>query len=125
MTPPDKTPAEAPSSGPDSEVRPRILMICVNRRFRMDEPSCAARGSEDMAKMLEETIRQRRINIVVERSVCMGHCPTGPTIRLAPGGRFYHGPADDEISAILDDLERLCGVKDEAEDGPPMHLLGS
>ena len=33
----------------DEQPRPRILMICINRRFRMDEPSCAGRGSEALA----------------------------------------------------------------------------
>jgi len=114
-----------PENADAEPVRPRILMICVNRRFRMDEPSCAARGSGDMAEFLEAEIAARRINLVVERSVCMGHCQTGPTIRLAPGGRFYHGPKPDELPAILDELESLCGTKAESGDDPPVHLLGS
>jgi len=91
----------------------------------MDEPSCAARGSEDMAALLETQILERRIDIKVERSVCMGHCRTGPTIRLAPGGRFFHGPAKDELPALLDELERLCGTLPPEADVPPAHLLGS
>jgi len=104
---------------------PTLLMICVNRRFRMDEPSCAARGSEAVADYLEEQIRIRRIDIKIERSVCMGHCRTGPTIRLAPGGRFIHGPDEDQLPEIVDELERLCGTRSDDPDGPPVHLLGS
>lgn len=104
--------------------RPRIVMICVNRRFRMDEPSCAGRGSEDLADRLEAEILSRGIDVTVERSVCMGHCRTGPTIRLAPGGRFFHGPAPEEVDALLVELEALCGTRAD-DDGPPVHLLGS
>ena len=91
----------------------------------MDEPSCAARGSEDTAALLEAGIVERRIDIKIERSICMGHCRTGPTLRLAPGGRFIHGPSKDELAALLDELERLCGTQPQDTDGPPLHLLGS
>lgn len=108
----------------DAPPRPRILMICVNRRFRMDEPSCAGRGSEDLADRLEAAILERGLDIKLERSVCMGHCRTGPTIRLAPGGRFYHGPDPQEVEALVAEVEALCGTR-SGDDGPPAHLLGS
>lgn len=117
--------AGADDAAAEPEVRPTVVMICVNRRFRMDEPSCAARGSEDLANRLEAEITERGIDVKVERSVCMGHCQTGPTVRLAPSGRFYHGPSADEVPGILDELERLCGRKADDPDAPPMHLLGS
>ena len=108
-----------------SDMPPRVLMICINRRFRMDEPSCAARGSEQLADQLEAEIRARGINLSVERSVCMGHCRTGPTIRLAPGGKFYHGPSAEEVVVMLDELEVLCGTTIDDTNAPPLHLLGS
>ena len=43
-------------------------MICINRRFRMDEPSCAGRGSEKLADELEAEILRRGIDLKVERS---------------------------------------------------------
>ena len=96
-------------SNPDDEQpRPRILMICINRRFRMDEPSCAGRGSEALADRLEKEIQSRGINLTLERSNCMGYCRTGPTIRLAPGGKFYRGRSDDEIAALLMEAETRC-----------------
>jgi (2Fe-2S) ferredoxin len=104
---------------------PTIIMVCVNRRFRADEASCAKRGSEALADALEAGIHERRIAIKLERSVCMGHCQTGPTVRLAPGGHFYHGPKLGEAGAILDELEAICGLTDATPPGPPVHLLGS
>lgn len=100
-------------------------MVCINRRFRADEASCAKRGSEALADALEAGIRERRIAIKLERSICMGHCQTGPTVRLAPGGRFFHGPALSEVTDILDELEALCGIREAQAPEPPVHLLGS
>ena len=106
------------------ETPPKILMICINRRFRADGPSCAARGSEDIAAAIESGVRKRCIAIEVERSVCMSQCPKGPTIKLVPGGRFILGRTLADVPALLDKLEDLCGLLDE-EATPPAHLLGN
>lgn len=98
-------------------------MICVNRRFRADEASCAARGSQALADALETGIRQRRIDIKTERSVCLGHCQVGPSIRLAPGGRFILGKTLDDVNDLLDELQLICGTCDDVL--LPLDLLGS
>jgi hypothetical protein len=54
----------------------------------------------------------------------LGQCTKGPTVRFAPGGRFSLGTRLEDVPAILDELQALCGVDDD-ESGPPMHLLGS
>ena len=100
-------------------------MVCVNRRFRVDEASCGVRGSEKLADALERGISERRINIKLERSICMGHCQTGPTVRLAPGGRFFHGPALDEVEAILDEIQERCGTLELSDRDTPLFMPGS
>ena len=105
--------------------RPNILMICINRRFRTDEPSCAGRGSEALADRLEQEIQSRGINLIVERSKCMAYCRTGPTIRLAPRGKFYHGPSDHEIAALLDEAEILYGTTFDNDGDQSVNFLGS
>jgi len=102
----------------------KTLMICVNRRFRADQPSCANRGSMALADALEAGIQERRIDVVVERTVCMSHCPKGPTLRLAPRGKFILGKTIDDVADILDELENLCGV-DQEENPIPLDLIGS
>jgi len=104
-------------------VKPTLLMVCVNRRFRVDEASCAARNSQALADALEAGINERKIDIKIERSVCMGQCQIGPTIRLAPGGRFILGKSMSDVGEILGELEDICGLR---EDDPlPLNLLGS
>ncbi len=108
--------------------RPKKILICVNRRFDTDEPSCAARGSVAIAEAIERGVVDRRIDIAVERFICFGQCTKGPTVKLAPGD-FILGATPDRVPAILDELEAACGVRDGADgddDGePPAHLLGS
>ena len=106
-----------------NEIKPKYLMVCTNRRFGADGASCAARSSLDMAKAIEAGVLERRINITVERSVCMGQCTKGPTLRLAPGGRFILGKSLEDIENILNDLEGLCGLREDVI--PPLNLLGS
>jgi len=99
-------------------------MVCINRRFRGDQPSCAARGAEAVADAVEAGIAARRIAIKMERVICLGQCTKGPTVRFAPGGRFSLGTRLEDVPAILDELQALCGVDDD-ESEPSMHLLGS
>jgi len=77
-----------------------------------------------LADALEAGIEERQINVVLERTVCMSHCPRGPTLRLAPGGKFILGKTIDDVAEILDELEELCGIGRE-ENPIPLDLIGS
>lgn len=104
--------------------RARTFAICVNHRYGSDTPSCGERGSVPIAEAIEQGVRDRRINVEVERIVCFGKCTIGPNMRLAPGGAFRHGVTIHDVPAILDELEALCGTRPK-EDELPAHLIGS
>jgi (2Fe-2S) ferredoxin len=89
------------------------IMVCINRRLRSDLASCAARNSEDLAQAIEAEVRARGLDIRVERTVCMGRCDFGPTVRVAPGGAFHLGLAPDDVGGFLDDLELKLSLKKE------------
>ncbi len=103
---------------------PKKVLICINRRLKADEASCAARGSLEIAEAMERGIKERSIDIVFERFVCFGHCTKGPNVKLAPGA-FVHGVTPDMVDGILDQLQDACGTRDDEEPDPPLHLLGS
>ena len=90
---------------PASKPSARTLLICINRRLRIDQPSCAVRDSEALAQALEREIAARGLAVSVERTVCMGRCAQGPTLRVAPGGAFHLGLREDDVPAFLDRLE--------------------
>lgn len=115
---------ESMDTADNSNSVPKVLLVCVNRRFRSDQASCAARGSEAIADALEAGITQRNIRITLERSICMGQCTKGPTVRFAPKGRFNLPTHLSDVPALLDELEALCGLNDNV-DGIPLHLIGS
>jgi hypothetical protein len=105
--------------------RPTALLICVNRRFKGGEPSCAARGSVAIADAIEKGVRERKIDIAVERIICLGQCTKGPTLKLTPAGDFILGTTAAMVPCILERLEKACGVKETGKNDPPVHLLGS
>lgn len=108
--------------------RPTALVICINRRYGVDRASCGGRGSEALADALEREIAERRLAVTVDRIRCFGDCARGPVMRLYPSGPFYRGVGGDDLAAILADIERLCGQReDEADAAPaiPIHLLGT
>lgn len=109
---------------PLTDRRPETVLICINRRYGDGQHSCAGRGSEAIADALADGIVERRIAVNFERSVCMGQCLRGPTVRYAPGGRFHLGTTMEDVPRLLDELEALCGTR-EKDDGLPLHLLGS
>ena len=104
------------------EEPPTKVLICVNRRFKSGEPSCAARGSLAIAEAIERGVRERNIDIAVERFICFGQCTKGPTVKLVPGD-FILGTTPDMVPAILDELEAACGIREGADgdDGPAHH----
>ncbi len=104
--------------------RPQSLLVCINRRFRGDQPSCAQRGSEAIAEALEAGAANRGIAAKVERIKCLGQCTKGPAVRFAPGGRFNLETRLDDVPALLDELDKKSGTRGE-DAGPPVHLLGS
>ena len=41
---------------PLKEIIPKTVLVCVNRRFRGNQPSCAQRGSEEIADAIERGV---------------------------------------------------------------------
>ncbi len=106
--------------------RPTALVVCVNRRFGNDRPSCAGRGSEELANTLERLIAERQLAVTLDRIRCFGDCTRGAVMRLYPNGPFYRFVCAEDLAAILADIERLCGRRTDGESPPlPLDLLGS
>ena len=110
---------EADQSAPR---QPTTIVVCVNRRFRADQPSCAARGSIAVAEALERGVDERRLPVRVERICCLGECQRGPTVRVAPGGAFFLGVSANDVPAILDSVDFDAGEARE-DDGPDIASL--
>ncbi len=79
------------------------LLVCVNFRPFSGQPSCALRGSRELADWLEREIECRSLDVSVERIVCFGHCSIGPNVKVK-GSDFVHEATREKLTAVLDDL---------------------
>jgi NADH:ubiquinone oxidoreductase subunit E len=79
----------------------KTIVVCTNFRPFTNQPSCAQRGSEALADWLEGEIVSRGLNAKVDRSVCLGHCPVGPNVRIL-GEDFYHESTKEKLIPLLE-----------------------
>ena len=80
------------------------VYLCVNFRPFTGQPSCAFRGSKELATLMEAEIERRGLALRVERTRCMGHCPRGPNFRLA-GRDYVHEANEASVISFLDAFE--------------------
>lgn len=100
---------EATKQAPAS--RFRALRLCTNFRAGNTLPSCATRGAQEVAAILETEWGKRDMPLKFEKVHCLGKCHIGPTMRLVPAGPFIMGAqTEEDVNRILDLLE-----KDDAE----------
>lgn len=92
------------------------LMVCVNRRFGPTTPSCAGRGSVQLADRLEAMIAERGLDITIERSPCQGRCAYGPAMRRLPALEIYLQVKDSDLAAIVDACAAGASLKPPDED---------
>ena len=80
------------------------VIVCVNYRANPQQPSCAARGGEQIADLIERGIAEENIDVALERFKCLGRCNEGPNLRMAPGGEFYSGVRPEDIPGLLEKI---------------------
>ena len=77
------------------------VRICTNKRLNKDKlPSCAGRGSRELADKLEKTLLENAIPAKLLRGVCMNNCKSGPNMKVQ-GGAFYNGVTEDDLPKIV------------------------
>jgi sirohydrochlorin cobaltochelatase len=78
------------------------VLVCGNA-------DCAERGSVALVEELRRRIKdsQRRDDIRVTRTSCMGRCGEGPTVAVYPDGIWYRGVRADDAEELV--REHLLG----------------
>ena len=77
------------------------VMVCVNRRFGGTKPSCAERGSEDIARAIEAALAKADLAVPVTRSVCQNFCFEGPALRVLPGPVIFKEMTLDRVPEVV------------------------
>jgi (2Fe-2S) ferredoxin len=87
-----------------AEPPPLRLLVCVNRRFGRDRPSCAARGSEKLLKALVPMLAALDPPIAAFPAPCQGRCSRGPVVRVMPAGTLLLDIHPSNSRLILDHI---------------------
>ena len=77
------------------------ILVCINHRANPNTPSCHARGSQQVLAQLSLRLKQENIKIAVEKVQCLGHCNSGPNVRLVPNEQFFHNVASESLTEII------------------------
>ena len=72
-----------------SEIKPKYVMVCVNRRLGADRTSCAALGSINLADALGRIITARKIDVKFERSILLHNVQKAQRFGLHRAGGLY------------------------------------
>lgn len=80
---------------------PKKLLVCTNYRANPSNPSCAARGSKEIATELTQQLHKQNVQIEVEEIQCLGFCNIGPNLRLMPNGAFFHEVSANKLPKIV------------------------
>jgi NADH:ubiquinone oxidoreductase subunit E len=80
---------------------PKKLLVCTNYRANPNNPSCAARGSKEIASDLMQELQKKNVSIEIEEIQCMGYCKVGPNVRLIPNGAFFHEVSAGKFAEII------------------------
>jgi (2Fe-2S) ferredoxin len=103
--------------------RNRYLFVCINRRAD-DNPKgcCAAKGSEDVYKVLKAELAARglaKLDARVCTSSCLDQCATGVTVLVEPDHFFYGHVTVADVPEIVEGIasgqrvERLVLTADD------------
>ena len=85
------------------------IMVCVNVRFGVGSAGCGGAGSVNIADDLEAGLKDRNMEMIVDRIHCLGLCNQGPNVRFYPGGDWFKEVALEDVPAILDRLDAVSG----------------
>lgn len=86
----------------------KSVLVCINHRKSPNQPSCGRRGSEKIARTLEDEVTLKGLNILVERIHCLGACEFGPNIKLVPKGAFFKEVSAQNIKEVISDIHQFC-----------------
>ncbi|MBF0158809.1 MAG: (2Fe-2S) ferredoxin domain-containing protein [Magnetococcales bacterium] len=94
------------SSEPSSQTLELSLIVCVRERYGLN-PSCAGRGSRQLAELLRQQIGDLGLPVQVKEFHCLGSCNEGPNMRISPGGRFWRHVTNEDVAPIISELKDM------------------
>lgn len=84
------------------------IIICNNRRHNPNSPSCAARGSLELAETIRQYVAMHELPLELAFFKCLGRCADGPNLKLEPAGPFVGHLSADKLGELYLTLESFC-----------------
>jgi (2Fe-2S) ferredoxin len=79
----------------------RYLWVCTKKRADSSRKgSCAAQGSEELARSLKRAVVQAGLDARVCTSGCFDLCPAGPAVAIMPDGVFLRNIGEGDIGLV-------------------------
>ena len=101
-----------------------IVRMCINKRLNSDNlPSCAGRGSRELADKLAQLLLQNSIPAKLIRGPCMNNCKIGPNLKIQ-GAELFNGVSDESLTEVVDaikaevDRRKASAQEKEKEEDP-------
>lgn len=93
------------------------VRLCINKRLNTDaQPSCAARGSKELADKIESILLEQSIPAKLVRSPCMNNCQIGPNLKIQ-AAELFNGVSEDNIPEIIEAVKaEVARRKAQADD---------
>ncbi|MDX1915186.1 MAG: (2Fe-2S) ferredoxin domain-containing protein [Methylophilus sp.] len=79
----------------------KSILVCTNHRVNPNQPSCGAKGAQQLKQKLAEEVSKAGIAVGVKEIQCLGECDVGPNVRLIPGGQFFKQVDERHLKEIL------------------------
>ena len=80
------------------------IRLCRNFRAGAVLPSCGARGANELAEALQESIAANGDFIELQLVHCLGRCHMGPTLKLIPAGPFLQEVQAEDVPRLVEML---------------------
>lgn len=84
----------------------RVIVICVNERAPGEGPSCAPKGSVEIARAFKARVKARnlKMRVRVTRALCLGQCEFGPNVAVFPDNVWFRAVTPSDVDAILEQV---------------------
>lgn len=79
----------------------KSILVCTNHRDSPHQPSCGARGAQQLKQRLTEEVNAAGINLGIKEIQCLGACEQGPNVKLIPSGPLFNHVDVNDLKDLL------------------------
>ena len=78
------------------------VFICINERKLGEKQSCGEEHGLNLVKEMKRMVREKGLNIRINKAGCLDACEFGPAITIYPEGTYYGKVQLSDIEEIVE-----------------------